>query len=205
MEIPSGDIITKIAQILVALSSLVVSIVALRLSRKVTLKKNLKEKQFELMCQLLESISNEMLLIKYKHKNGEIGTNLIALPNLRLKNFKETHRYLFESKKLVYYSSLTIDFDFLRFKWNTLMPKIIINELKKFNKARSEKISEIDLNNLEEYVLIDFCPTEHENYNFPNGKEFEDFESFHKFINLFFDKIDLWLQSHGAEDLKFSK
>ena len=99
----TDDIITKIAQILIALSSLVVSVVALRLSRKVTLKKNLKEKQFELMCKLIEDISKEMLLIHCKYKNGDSSTSFIAFPQLRLKNFRQTHSYLFDSNTFLYF------------------------------------------------------------------------------------------------------
>ncbi len=204
MEYFDGELITKIAQILVALSSLIVSIVALRLSRKVTLKKNLKEKQFELMCQFIESISSEMLLIKYKETNGDSAASLIALPRLRLKNFKQTHSHLFVSQKFIYYrNSVGMDYDFLKFRWNTLMPKTIAEELKKFNQGSGKKISEVQLQNLSDYLLIDFCPEEYKIYEFPKGNEFQSFESFHKFINTVFDKVDEWLREHGAEDLKF--
>ena len=202
----TDDIITKIAQILIALSSLVVSVVALRLSRKVTLKKNLKEKQFELMCKLIEDISKEMLLIHCKYKNGDSSTSFIAFPQLRLKNFRQTHSYLFDSNTFLYFdSSITGNYNFIKARWNALMPKSIVNELNIFGQGIEKKITESSLKNLKSYVMIDFCAEEYQTNFYPKGKEFESFESFVIFANHFFDKIDQWLESHGAEDLKFKR
>ena len=192
-------------QVLIALSSLIISIVALRLSRKVSLKKNLKEKQFELVCKLIKALSNETLLFNYQQSDGGGGTTLMYLYQFKAKNFKEKYNYLFTRKHfLIYQQSGQLTFNFLKGMWNPLMPKTIFTELQKLWTTYNKDISESELHDLADYVIINCCHDGNLNhYDIPREEVFKNFVSFYNQVNFLIETINEWLSKHEADDLKF--
>jgi hypothetical protein len=192
------------AQLLIALSSLIVAVVALRLSRKTTLKKNLKEKQFDLVFQLIKDFSSDVALLRYQDQSGDGGTTLIYLYQFKSNKFKGDYDYLFKRKHFIFYNSIQSKFEFLKHTWNPLMPRPIFLELRKLYTTWDKNISESELFDLADFVVLDSAHDGNFNkYNQPKGQEFKDFESFYNYINLLMDKINEWLDEHEADDLKF--
>ncbi len=195
------EYLSNISQALIALTSLIVSIIALRLSKKITLKRNLKDLQFDLIIELINNFSNETLFIHYKEIGGKESTSMTTFPEFKSTLFKKDYEHLFKPKYFLLTNSTENAFNFLRNRWNPLMPKSISKELKKFS-TYGKLIHESELHSLKEYVFIDISPNgKVENYYLLNT--YTDFESFYIYINSIMDKINKWLDNHDTTDVKF--
>lgn len=204
MPIQTINIFKDIAQVLIALSSLIVAIVALRLSRKATLKKNLKEKQFDLVFQLIKDFSSDIAIFRYQEPSGDGGTVLMYFYQFKSKKFRAEFDRLFRRRYFLFCNSVQLKFEFLKHTWNPLMPRPIFLEMRKFYTTWEKNISQSELFDLADYTVLDCAHSGKENkYNSPKELEFKDFESFYNYINLIMDKINEWLDEHEAGDLKF--
>jgi hypothetical protein len=199
----SDENFTKLLQLIVALSSLIVSIVALRLSRKVSLKKNLKDRQFDLVCQLINDISSEFMVFRVQYSDGNSSSHIMYLYQFKTKDFKEKYKVFFVVKHFVYMNINKIAFKFLKHTWNPLMPKSITEKLQKlWVGGMSKRIPIEEIDNLGTYLALDFAHDEkYDEYNLPNG--FKNFEAFYSCIIELMTEINKWLSKHEAEELKF--
>jgi hypothetical protein len=195
------DFFNDISQILIALTSLFVSIIALRISKRISLERNLKDLQFDVVLELIKEFSKETLFIRYKEIDGEERTTMTTFPEFKSNSFKNEYSNLFKPKYFLLTNHSGYCFAFLKYQWNPLLPKSIRKELRKFS-SLGQQVKRDELHNLPEYVFIDISPNgEIEYYSFPTM--FEDFKSFYNNVNTVMEKINEWLESHNAKDIRF--
>lgn len=195
---------SDIAQTLVALASLVISILAYNLAKKISFKKTVKDKQFDVVSQFIQSFSSSLLSISWQTKNGGGGASLFYLAHMRTSQFLKDNSKLFVDTKLIVQEDGFNNFNFISLIWDPFLPEELYNELKKFWFHTDEKVEEPQ--SVDEYLIVsNHKDYSNPNYYIPKGNEFKDFKSFYDFVNKIMDITDAWLDKHEASDLKFRK
>jgi hypothetical protein len=104
---------SDIAQTLVALASLVISILAYNLAKKISFKKTVKDKQFDVVSQFIQSFSSSLLSISWQTKNGGGGASLFYLAHMRTSQFLKDNSKLFVDTKLIVQEDGFNNFNFI--------------------------------------------------------------------------------------------
>ncbi len=189
-------------QIILAITTVVISVLTYKLAKKISFKKTLKDRQFEVVCEFIKDFSSSLITISYQKPDGNGGITSTYLSNFRSINFKKQNADIFECKNFIVQEDGFNHFLFMHLIGNPFLPIELSNELRKLWFHTEKRIN--DPMELGEYVIISNLNNyENKNYSMPKGKEFSDFESFYNFINNIMSIANDWLNKHEASDLNF--
>lgn len=192
-----------VGQLMLAAASLVVSIFAYRLAEKISFKKTIKDRQFDIVCQFVKSFSSSLIAISYKTSDGRHGISSFYLPQFRSSKFKTDFPEFFDSKNLIIQEDGMNHFNFVSLIGDPFLPRELFCEFKKIWYHTERKVDDPQSNYNEYIIISNHKAYDNPNYFMPKGIEFKDFESFFKFINNVMDKTNSWLDTHEATEMKF--
>ncbi|MCC7452785.1 MAG: hypothetical protein IT222_01360 [Crocinitomix sp.] len=198
---------SDISQTLIAIASLVISLMAYLLAKKISFKKSVKDRQFEVVSQFMKAFSSSIITVSWQAYGGGGGSALLYLTQLRSEKLMQEHSFIGHSiftmdTKLIIQEDAFNHFIFMSLIGDPFLPEEIYVELKKLWFRSTEKIETPQV--ADTYLII--CNNKdylNPNYYVPQGDEFKDFKSFHKFINKIMDITNDWLDKHEASELKF--
>lgn len=193
---------SDIAQILIACASLVVSFFAYRLAKKISFKRTVKDRQFEVVSQFIRAFTSSLISISWQNSNRGGGGSLFYLSQMRSKKFLEENSDLMFDERLIIQEDGFNHFNFVPLIGDPFLPNELYEELRKFWYHGIEKIN--NPQSAESYLII--C--NHKDYSNPNywhakNPEFKNFRTFHAFINRIMNIADQWLEQYEASELKF--
>lgn len=198
--------ISSLSDIMLSFATLLIGITTLILSVKISFRKTIKERQFELVYQLINDISKAQVFVSYQMANGSGGSEIFYLHHFYSPNFNKTFKHLLERKHFLIKNDAQLKFEFLKLIGHPLMPYEILFELQKFWTIPIKTLNESELVELKDYLIIDSLTAEKNPlYICAKIKEWQDFQSMYIFINKLFDTINKWLDKYDAKDLKFRK
>ena len=195
--------VKDISQLIISLSALLLSIVAFKLSRKITFKKTIREKQFDIVSELINNFRNTFIVLSYQHSSRG-GANVLFLSNLKDKDLKDKYPDLYDRKAFLISNNIQVHFKFLKLYESPFLPDSIKVEMVKFWTSSNKTISRIEVSELDDYIILDEVPNSplYSNaINIPTQEDFRSFENFQKFINHFIDTINEWLKKNDAKEL----
>lgn len=194
---------SETAQILVATASLVISLFAYRLAKKISFKKTVKDRQFEVVSQFIRAFSSSMISISWQNYGGG-GGSLFYLSYMRTEQFRNENANLFFDSKIIVQEDGFNNFNFISLIGDPFIPEELYVELNKFWYRSHEKIE--DPQAAYKYLIIcNHKEYSNPNYYVPLGNEFKNFKAFFDFINKIMDITNEWLDKHEASELKFRK
>jgi hypothetical protein len=193
-----SDTVTAIA----AVASLTVSILTYLLAKKISFRRSVKDKQFEVVSQFIRAFSSSEITISYQHTNNGGGMAAFYLSQFRMSKFKKEFNDLFLATPITIQEDGFNNFNFIPLIGDPFLPEELFVELKKFWFYPERKIQ--DPQAQDTYLII--C--NHKDYNnpryfLPKDQEFQTFEAFYDFINKIMEITNNWLDKHEASELKF--
>jgi hypothetical protein len=192
---------------IIAIVALAVSIISLMLSRSISFRRTVRNKQFDAVCELINDFATTPLMFTYVRDNGgDGGTDLMYFTHFKSPKFKERYKHLFSIKHLYIQNLPHLSFKFMQHYESRFIPQQIKNELQNFWLSYTTIKSEADLFELAPYVVLkDMENASMDSYVVSDDDRFKSMEGLHVFINHFMDTINRWLEKYRAEDLKFRK
>lgn len=187
-------------------ASLGMSITTLYFSRKISFKKTIKERQFEVVCELMKLLSKTSISFRWKENKGSSGISTMFFYSFYHLNFQEKVKYLFERKN-IYYQAKCFELDFISLMGNSLLPTEIYDALDKLRPKQLFETSYEEIESTNDYVAM--ITLNQKTGDFPYHSTtlegHKTFDEFSKIIVEIFDTINNWLEQHDGKDLKFKK
>jgi hypothetical protein len=189
-------------KVLTPIASFILALVAFRLSRRVSLKEKVKEKQFELINLLINELSKQQISFDHNVDATQHASHTLYIHHFMAQNFKEAFPEFFGKAKFIVEVNPSEQFQsFLKYRGNPYMPKEIFDLLGKFWMKPIEKV---EIDNSTDYILLpDMRRTEPGNPTYVTVKEFGTFEEFYAFIRELLFAINTWLGKHEAGEIGF--
>ncbi len=194
---------SDLVQTLIAIASLVISLMAYLLAKKISLKKTVKDRQFDLVSKFISAFTSSLISVSYQSDRGG-GGSIFYLSQMRSEKFLKEQANLFIDTRIIIQEDGFNHFNFMPLIGDPFLPDELFVELKKFWFHAQDKINVPQA--ADKYLII--C--NHKDYSNPTyhtvkGNEFADFKSFYNFINRIMDITDDWLEKHDAPELKFKR
>jgi hypothetical protein len=201
------QIIKDISSILLPLSSLVVAISAFVVSRKISLKKTIKDRQLDLVYELIESLSKATVNFSWKEKDNLGGISGMSLYHFIYSNFKEKNKYLFDRKQIYYQANSFDDYTFRQLMGNPLLPGEIYAVLDRFSPRHTTMFTFEQIEATNDFVahITLNKKTNELDYFSSNSSDLKTFNDFYNLVVELFDTTNTWLKKYGAHDLMFKK
>jgi hypothetical protein len=193
------DYLQAIGSLTIGLSTLIFSII---IFRRISFKKNVLEKQFAAVAQLIDVLQDIELVFETRNKELDMETG-ICVPFFNMVSSKERFKIFLDAKMFFtrnYYENLP----FIRFSRHPFIPRNIANaidkfrisfpgseESEKYNKILSIDFRRISTENTKNKILIysqydDIC---------------KDFETFYRTCDELNKEIQNWLKKYHVKDL----
>lgn len=186
---------------------MIVSIIAIY---RVSLKRNIKEKQLEIILDLISKIS--LTRIDCNFKNGEFqqGTCSFSLIHLYFSNFREKHSELYDINTLYFQNGFQEFFPFFNLIGHPLLPKKIKALLYKFQCASIDiKSSEREIIEKEYIIITNFSEisklSDHFYKPVKQQTNYETFSEFSVFVADLLQEINKWLKDNDIKNIGFDR
>jgi len=206
-ELSNWEILKGLGAVLLPLSSLIVAITALVLSKKISFKKTIKDRQLDLIYDLIELLSKSEVNFYWKDNTHSGGISGMSLYHFIFANFTEKNKYLFDRNTMFYQVNSFEDYKFRRLMGNPLLPSEIYAVLDRFSPGNAEIVSFEEMEMTNDFVAhIKLGVNMKEaRYQKSESKDLKTFEDFHNLVVEIFDTVNTWLKKYDATDLMFKK
>lgn len=203
-NIDFGASLKDIAQILIAISALTVSIVTLVLNRKISFKKTVKDKQLEVIYELIGLLSHNEINFNCQVGNESFMSGL-GLYHLTHINIKEKRPELFNRKHFFFQADSFDSFKFLQLLGNPFLPREIYEVMNKFYYSNPKLYTYQQVQETKDFVALITMDqmTDKRNYFEAGSPDHKSFENFHKLVLELYNSLNTWLDKYDATDLKF--
>jgi hypothetical protein len=202
---------SSLATIVTPIASLMLAIVAFRLSRKITFKEKLKEIQFEMITDLIKNLHKQDITFLYqteKSTKGTVGGGItLYFPHFLATNFKDKFPSLFEDPFFIEVGISEQFTSFLSPALNTginYMPINIRDLLQRFN-MRGDEVT-VNISTMEKWVKLantSYADRKNGDPRIVKSMVFTTFESFYNFVKELLLSINKWLEKHEVAEVGF--
>ncbi|MCE9540454.1 MAG: hypothetical protein K8R85_14735 [Bacteroidetes bacterium] len=180
------------------------ALVTLILNRKISFKKTVKDKQLEVVYELLGLLGHNEINFMCQAENNSFMTGL-GLYHLTYTNLKEKHKELFGRKHFFFQADCFDSFKFLQLLGNPFLPREIYNVMDKFYYSKTKLYTFDQVMETKDFVaLITLGQMSNKmNYFEAGSTDHKTFENFHTLVIELYSTLNAWLDKYEAGDLKF--
>lgn len=189
---------------LIALSALAVSIVTYVVNKKISFKKTVKDRQLEVVYELIGLLSKNEINFMTRNK-GNSSMDGMSLYHLTYTNFKEKNPHLFNRNYMFFQADSYDGFNFLQLMGNPFLPDEIYTAIDSFYYKKPKQYTFKEVEATEDYVALITMnqKTDVLNYYTSDIQTHKSFEDFHSLVVNLYKTVNNWLDKYEAGDLKF--
>lgn len=189
---------------LIALSALTVSIVTYVINRKISFKKPVKDKQLDVVYELIGLLSKNEINFMSRDKGNSTMAGM-SLYHLTYVNFKETNSAFFDRKYMFFQADSYDGFNFLQLMGNPFLPPEIYTAIDSFYYQKPKQYTFKEVEATENYVALITMnqKTDVLNYYTSDTSTHKSFEAFQALVINLYTTVNNWLDKYGAGELKF--
>lgn len=203
-NIDTGMSAKDILTLTISILAFGLSLVTLIVNRKISFKKTIKDKQLEVIYELIGLLGHNEINFLCQVQNNQFMTGL-GLYHLTHTNFKEKHPELFGRQYFFFQADSFDSFKFLQLLGNPFLPREIYNVMNKFYYSQPKLYTFEQVMETKDFAALITLGqmTDKRNYFSAGSADHKSFENFHSLVLELYKTLNAWLDKYDAGDLKF--
>ena len=203
--VSDGSIFKDYGSIIISLFALIVSSIALFLNHRIYFKKTVKEKQLELIYELIGILSKNGIELRVQSLGGPTEMIGMSLYHFTYTNFKEKHSNFFGRQNMFFQSDSFDCFKFLQLMSNPFLPEEIYTVMDKFYQIKPKQFTFAEVEATKDFTSLITLDQKIDalNYFKSDTANHKSFENIHTLVVELYTSVNTWLEQYGAGDLKF--
>lgn len=199
MEQKDIDLLLKIVPSIISILSLITTIL---LARKISFRKNIREKQLDAVIDLMETFNNTFIELNYFEEGEDPRVQVVQLIHLASPSFQKWNQKLFDTKKVFMEGFPHKLWKISNHRSNGFLPKHIRETMIQFSRMGNVASKEA-LNNPKPCLLLKRVTREDDPiviFEMNHGPILSDYV---RELQNVMSNVNSWLKKNGGTDLQF--